>query len=150
MKIWVDADACPKVIKEILFRVAERAKISVTLVANSYLHAPSSAFISVLQVADGFDIADDKIVELCGAGDLVVTADIPLAARVIEKQACALNPRGQLYDSNNIGPILSSRNFMHNIRSAMSETTEGPAGFTVKDRELFSNALDKFIVRKKS
>lgn len=149
MKIWVDADACPKAIKEILFRVAERAKIPVTLVANSYLTVPPSVFISMVQVPNGFDIADDRIVELSEIGDLVITADIPLAARVIEKGSYALNPRGQLYDANNIGPVLATRNFMYNMRSAMSENVEGPAAFTAKDRELFSNALDKFIQRQK-
>ncbi len=149
MKLWIDADACPKVIKEVLYRAAERVKIETILVANSYLNIPHSSFIQVLQVADGFDIADDKIVELCEAGDLVITADIPLAARVIEKGALALNPRGQLYDANNIGPILSTRNFMHSMRSSMSEGQDGPAAFTNKDRELFSNALDKFLTRKK-
>ena len=148
MKIWVDADACPKVIKEILFRVVDRAEITVTLVANSYINIPRSEFISMLQVPDGFDIADDKIVELSGLGDLIITADIPLAARVIDKGAFALNPRGQFYDANNIGPILAARNFMHANRSAMDEGKDGPAGLTVKDRELFSNALDKFIRRK--
>ena len=148
MNIWIDADACPKVIKEILFRAADRLKIPVTLVANSYLHLPQSTFITLVQVPGGFDVADDRIVELCGAGDLVVTADIPLAARAVEKGATALNPRGQLYDANNIGPILAARNFMHNTRSAMDEGKDGPAAFTVKDRELFSNALDKFVRRK--
>lgn len=147
MKIWIDADACPKVIKEILFRAAERKKIETTLVANSYLNIPFSPYIKMLQVPDGFDIADDRIVGLCEAGDLIITADIPLAARVIEKGAYGLNPRGTLYDANNIGPILSTRNFMHHMRSAMDEGGEGPAGFTIKDRELFSNALDKFIHR---
>lgn len=148
MKIWIDADACPKVIKEILFRAAERKQIETTLVANTYMNVPYSPFIKVVQVPDGFDIADDRIVELCEANDLIITADIPLVARVIEKGAYALNPRGTLYDANNIGPILSTRNFMHNMRSAMDEGGEGPAAFSVKDRELFSNALDKYLNRK--
>lgn len=148
VRIWVDADACPKTIKEILFRAAERMRITVTLVANSYINVPRSDFVAMLQVPDGFDIADDRIVELCEPGDLVITADIPLAARAIEKGGFALNPRGTFYDANNITPILATRNFMHANRSMMSEIAEGPAAFSAKDRELFSNALDKFIRRR--
>ncbi len=149
MKLWIDADACPKAIKEVLYRAAERVKFEAIFVANSYLNIPPSPFLQLLQVPDGFDIADNKIVELCNEGDLVITADIPLAARVIEKGAFALNPRGQLYDANNIGPILSTRNFMHSMRSSISEGQDGPAAFTMKDKEMFSNALDKFLTRRK-
>lgn len=145
MKIYVDADACPKVIKEILYRVAERAKVQVTFVANSYLHLPPSSYISMLQVGDGFDVADAKIVELCEQGDLVITADIPLADGAIKKGAMALNPRGELYTSDNIGPILARRNFMDTLRGGLVEEVSGPPAFSVKDRELFANQLDKYI-----
>ena len=145
MKIWVDGDACPKVIKEILIRAAERAGIRTTFVANQYLMLPLSQNIAFLQVEAGFDVADQKIVELCTEGDLVITADIPLAAHVIEKGASALNPRGQLYTANNIAPILSARNFMQDMRSGLIETNTGPSVFTTKDREAFANELDKYI-----
>ena len=151
MNIYVDADACPNVIKEILFRAADRRRVPVILVANSYLNIPRSEFIRMMQVPDGFDIADDKIVEICLRGDLIVTADIPLAARCVEKGALALNPRGTLYDANNIAPILAARNAAHNSRSMMDEGAGGgPAAFTAKDREKFANELDKFIQKSKS
>lgn len=146
MKIWVDADACPKPVKEILYRVAERKKISVTLVANSRLHLPLSPFIHLIQVASGADIADDEIANLCEAGDLIITADIPLAARVVEKGAQALDPRGTLYDKNNIGQALSMRNFMDELRGSGVETG-GPSGFGQKEKFKFANALDKFIAQ---
>lgn len=145
MKIWVDADACPKVIKEILFRVADRAQIHVTLVANQYLTIPPSSFISMMQVESGFDVADHKIVELCEPGDLVITADIPLAADTVKKGGFALNPRGELYTSDNIGPILRMRNIMDSMRSGVAELTGGPPSFNQKDRENFANQLDRFI-----
>ena len=149
MKIWVDADACPKPVKEIVFRAAERTKTMATLVANQYLQVPASAYINVLQVEMGFDVADKKIIELCEAGDLVVTADIPLADAIIKKGVIALNPRGQIYDANNIGPILAARNFMQDQRSGLNENIGGPSAFGIKDRELFSNALDRFLSRRK-
>lgn len=145
MRIYVDADACPKVIKEILYRVADRAKVSVLFVANSYLHLPPSPYISMLQVGDGFDVADAKIVELCEKGDLVITADIPLADGAVKKGAVALNPRGELYTSDNIGPILARRNFMDTLRGGLVEEVSGPPAFSVKDREVFANQLDKYI-----
>ncbi len=147
MKIWVDADACPKAIKEILFRVAERTKISVTLVANSPLHLPCSSFINLIHVGSGSDIADDEIANKCEAGDLIITADIPLAARVVEKGAQALDPRGTIYDTNNIGQILSMRNFMNELRGNGVETG-GPSGFGQKEKFKFANALDKFITQR--
>lgn len=147
MKIWVDADACPKVIKEILFRVADRAQIQVTLIANQYLMIPPSSFISMIQVEPGFDVADHKIVELCEPGDLVITADIPLAADTVKKGGFALNPRGELYTSDNIGPILRMRDIMDSMRSGVTELTGGPPSFNQKDRENFANQLDKFIRR---
>ena len=147
MKIWVDADACPKAVKEILYRVAERTEISVTLVANSQLHLPHSSFIHLIQVGSGADIADDEIADKCEAGDLVVTADIPLAARVVEKEAQALDPRGTIYDKNNIGQVLSMRNFMDELRGSGVETG-GPSGFGQKEKFNFANALDKFIAQR--
>ena len=147
MKIWVDADACPKAVKEILYRVAERTEISVTLVANSRLHLPHSSFIHLIQVGSGADIADDEIADKCEAGDLVITADIPLAARVVEKGAQALDPRGTIYDKNNIGQVLSMRNFMDELRGSGVETG-GPSGFGQKEKFNFANALDKFIAQR--
>ena len=145
MKIWVDADACPKVIKEILFRAADREKVHVTLVANQYISFPPSPYINIIQVGAGFDVVDDKIVELCTESDLVVTADIPLAAAVIKTGAFAINPRGELYTTDNIGPILRMRNLMDTMRSGLSELKGGPAPFNQKDREIFANQLDKFL-----
>ncbi len=147
MKIWVDADACPKAVKEILYRVADRTEISVTLVANSPLRLPDSSFIHLIQVGSGADIADDEIANLCEAGDLIITADIPLAARVVEKGAQALDPRGTVYDKNNIGQVLSMRNFMDELRGSGVETG-GPSGFGQKEKFKFANALDKFIAQR--
>ena len=147
MKIWVDADACPKAVKEILYRVAERTEISVTLVANSRLHLPHSSFIHLIQVGSGADIADDEIADKCKGRDLVITADIPLAARVVEKGAQALDPRGTIYDKNNIGQVLSMRNFMDELRGSGVETG-GPSGFGQKEKFNFANALDKFIAQR--
>lgn len=144
MKIWVDADACPRVIKDILFRVADRTELPVTFVANQGFRVPDSPFIKLLQVGQGADVADDEIVNKCEAGDLIITADIPLAARVVEKGALALDPRGKIYDSNNIGQILSMRNFMDSLRSSGVETG-GPSEFGKKERFKFANELDKFI-----
>ena len=148
MKIWVDADACPKAVKEILYRVAERTEISVTLVANSPLLLPHSSFIHLIQVGSGADIADDEIADKCEEGDLVITADIPLAARIVEKGAQALDPRGTIYDKNNIGQVLSMRNFMDELRGSGVETG-GPTGFGQKEKLNFANALDKFIAQRK-
>ncbi len=147
MKIWVDADACPKVIKEILFRASTRTKIPVTLVANQWLHVPQYPLIKMVQVPDGPDIADDKIVELCSAHDLVITADIPLAVRIVEKGAIALDPRGTLYDSNNIGQISDMRDFMTTLRNDGIETG-GPKNFNQRDRENFANMLDKLLTNR--
>ena len=147
MKIWVDADACPKAVKEILYRVAERTEIYVILVANSPLHLPHFSYINLLQVGAGPDIADDEIADKCEAGDLIITADIPLAARVVEKGAQALDPRGTVYDKNNIGQVLSMRNFMDGLRGSGVETG-GPSGFGQKEKFKFANALDKFIAQK--
>lgn len=146
MQIWVDADACPVVIKEIIFRAAERLQISTTLVANQMLRTPASRFIRAIQVPSGFDVADAHIVEQLAAGDLVITADIPLASLVIERGAHALNPRGELYTTANIQEILSMRNFMDELRGAGVETG-GPAAFSLADRQSFANQLDRFLAK---
>ena len=146
MQIWVDADACPVVIKEIIFRAAERLQISTTLVANQMLRTPPSRFIRAIQVPSGFDVADAHIVEQLAAGDLVITADIPLASLVIERGAYALNPRGELYTTANIQEILTMRNFMDELRGAGVETG-GPAAFSLADRQSFANQLDRFLVK---
>lgn len=146
MRIWVDADACPKVIKEILFRAAERRQIPLTLVANKLLHCPPSQVIRALQVPAGFDVADNKIVELTEPGDLVITADIPLAAGVIAKGGHALDPRGELYTKDTIRERLAMRDFMDVLRSSGVETG-GPAAFSQGDRQAFANQLDRFLAR---
>lgn len=144
MKIWVDADACPKVIKEILFRVAERTQITVAFVTNQYLHLPPSPFITLTQVPPGPDVADDEIAARCSAEDIVVTADIPLAARIVEKGGHALDPRGKLYDRDNIKQILSMRDFMDSLRGSGIETG-GSGGLGLQERNLFANNLDRLI-----
>ena len=144
MQIWVDADACPGVIKEILFRVAERTHIPVTLVANQPLRIPPSRFIKSLQVSAGFDVTDDKIVRQVEVGDLVITADIPLAAQVIERGGHALNPRGEFYTPDNIKERLALRNFMDELRGGGMDTG-GPAPFNQGDRQVFANQLDRFL-----
>ena len=147
MQIWVDADACPKVIKEILFRAAERRKIPLTLVANKLLYCPPSQYIRALQVPAGFDVADNKIAELVEPGDLVITADIPLAADVIARGGHALNPRGELYTKDTIQERLTMRNFMDGLRGS-GVATGGPPTLSQSDRQEFANQLDKFLARK--
>ena len=147
MKIWVDADACPKPVKDILFRLAERREIVVTFVANQRLRLIESPFVQLIQVGSGTNIADDEIVNKCEDGDLIITADIPLAARVVAKGAQALDPRGKIYDKNNIGQLLDMRNFMDELRGSGIETG-GPPGFGQKDRFKFANELDKFIAQR--
>lgn len=147
MKIWVDADACPRAVKDILFRVANRTKISVTFVTNQWLRLPASPFIHLIQVRQGLDIADDEIANKCEPGDLIITADIPLAARIVEKGALALDPRGTLYDESNIGQKLDMRNFMDTLRGSGVETG-GPNSFGHRERLKFANELDKFIARR--
>jgi len=146
MHIWVDADACPKVIKEILFRAAERKQVPVTLVANQYLSTPPSPLINAVQVPQGFDVADNHIVEKMAEGDLVVTQDIPLASEVIDKKGVAINPRGELYTPENIRQRLSMRDFMEILRSSGVETG-GPAAFSQADRQAFANSLDRFLAK---
>ncbi|MGR9071945.1 MAG: YaiI/YqxD family protein [Gammaproteobacteria bacterium] len=144
MQIWVDADACPKTVKEILFRAAERLHLSLTLVANHALTTPPSRFIRFVRVPGGFDVADEYIGRNVKEGDLVITADIPLAADVIEKNGFALNPRGDFYTKNNIKECLAMRNFMEELRGSGVDTG-GPAAFGLKDRQAFANQLDKFL-----
>ena len=147
IKIWVDADACPKPVKDILFRLAERKKIMVTFVANQRLRLVKSPFIHLIQVGYGADIADDEIVNKCDDGDLIITADIPLAARIVAKGAQALDPRGKIYDENNVGQLLDMRNFMDELRGSGVETG-GPPSFGQKERFKFANELDKFIAQR--
>ena len=147
MRIWVDADACPAVIKDILFRVAERLQIHVTLVANKLLRTPPSRFVHALQVPAGFDVADHEIVRLLQAGDLVITGDIPLAADVLAQQAHALNPRGEFYTPDNIQQMLRMRSFMEELRSSGVETG-GPAAFSQADTRAFANQLDRFLAQR--
>ncbi len=144
MKIWVDADACPAVIKEILFRAANRTGAELTLVANHPMRIPTSPLIKFMQVAAGFDVADNEIVKRVEADDLVITGDIPLAAEVIEKGAIALNPRGETYTPDNIKARLNMRNFMETLRSSGVDTG-GPAPLNHKDRQKFANALERFL-----
>ena len=146
MQIWVDADACPIAIKEILYRAAERNRLPLILVANQMLRTPPSAWIRAVQVPKGFDVADNHIVEAVAPGDLVITADIPLAAAVIERQAHALNPRGEFYSKENIRALLDMRNFMDTLRSSGIETG-GPNAFSQSDRQAFANQLDRFLVK---
>jgi uncharacterized protein len=146
MEIWVDADACPNVIKEVLFRAADRLKINVTLVANKLLRVPPSRFIQAKQVPGGFDVADQEIVRLVEPGDLVITADIPLAADVLKKGGLALNPRGEFYTTENIQQHLTMRHFMDTLRSSGVDTG-GPNAFSPADRQAFANALDRHLTR---
>lgn len=144
MAIWVDADACPGVIKEILFRAAQRMQVSVTLVANQSLRIPPSPYIHMLRVPSGFDVADNEIVRRCSPGDLVITADIPLAAEVLEKGAEALNPRGESYSPATIREKLTMRDFMDTMRSSGVQTG-GPSALNQRDRQQFANALEKWL-----
>jgi len=146
MKIWVDADACPGVIKDILFRAAERTGVELTLVANHSIPVPKSRHIKFLQVRSGFDVADNEIVKRLDAGDLVITADIPLAADVIDKGGYALNPRGELYTANNIRARLNMRDFMDTLRASGIDTGGQPA-LSQGDRKTFANHLDKLLTR---
>lgn len=146
MKIWVDADACPGVIKDILFRAAERTGIEITLVANHSVPIPPSRHIKFLQVRSGFDVADNEIVKRLDGGDLVITSDIPLAADVIEKGGYALNPRGEMYTANNIKARLNMRDFMDTLRASGIDTG-GPAALSQGDRKAFADHLDKFLTR---
>lgn len=149
MNIWVDADACPVVIKDILFRAANRTGTQLTLVANQPISVPASRFIKTIQVPRGFDVADNEIVRRVEAGDLVVTADIPLAAEVVGKGAHALNPRGELYTRENIRARLNMRDFMDTLR-ASGVNTGGPPALNQRDRQEFANSLDRFLASRPS
>jgi len=144
MRIWVDADACPVVIKEILYRAAERLRVSLTLVANQALRTPPSSFIKTIQVGAGFDVADNLIVQQLLPGDLVITADIPLAAEAIAKGGHALNPRGEFYTPDTIKERLTMRNFMDELRGSGVQTG-GPPTLSQRDRQAFANRLDQFL-----
>ena len=144
MQIWVDADACPKVIRDILFRAVKRVKVNITLVANRPLRIPTSPFIKSILVPSGLDVADEQIIQQVQSGDLVITADIPFAAAVIDKGAVVLTPRGKVYTKDNIGEQLSIRNFMDGLRGSGVETG-GPPRLNNKDREIFANELNKFF-----
>jgi len=146
MQIWVDADACPKPVKEIVYRVAERLQVNTTLVANSRLTIPRSPYLHFILVGSGFDVADNEIARLMQPGDLVITADIPLAADAIENEGYALNPRGQFYTRDNVQSALSMRNFMDSLRGA-GEITGGPPAFSNTDRTAFANQLDRFLTK---
>lgn len=146
MQIWVDADACPNVIKEILFRAAERVRVPLTLVSNQPLRVPASRYLKTIQVASGFDVADSRIVQEVQAGDLVITADIPLAAAVIEKGGHALNPRGERYTEDNIRQRLTMRDFMDELRGS-GVVTGGPPPLGPRDRQAFANELDRLLSR---
>ncbi len=147
MQIWVDADACPKAVKEILFRAAERVGIPLTLIANQDIPIPPSRFIRALRVAPGFDRADNEIVRRLDPGDLVITADIPLAAEVIAKGGDALNPRGERYMPDNIRERLTMRDFMDTLRGS-GIATGGPDPFGPRDRQSFANALDRWLAHR--
>ncbi|MCH8538396.1 MAG: YaiI/YqxD family protein [Alkalimonas sp.] len=144
MHIWVDADACPAVIKEILYRAAERTELMVTLVANQPLRVPPSPYIKTMRVSAGFDVADNEIVRRLKPGDLVITGDIPLAAEVLQKQGQALNPRGELYRQDTIAQKLTMRDFMETMRSSGIHTG-GPAALNQSDRKAFAAELDKLL-----
>jgi len=146
MKIWVDADACPVVIKEILFRAAERTGVQMTLVANQAMRIPKAPNINLLQVSSGFDIADNEIVKRTNPGDLVITSDIPLAAEVIDEGGYALNPRGELYTTDSIRSRLNIRDFMDTLR-ASGIHTGGPPTLSQSDRQAFANNLDKLLTK---
>ncbi|HLV49264.1 MAG TPA: YaiI/YqxD family protein [Aliidiomarina sp.] len=147
MNIYVDADACPSVIRDILFRVAQRQKINLYLIANRMVNHPPSAFIESIRVADGFDVADEEIVRRCQKGDLIISADIPLAAEAIEKGALVLSPRGELFTTENIRQRLNMRDFMDTMRSSGIHHG-GPAPLAQRDRKAFADHLDRILARR--
>ena len=147
MKIWVDADACPVEVKRILFRAAERTGVELTLVANQPMSTPAAANIKSLQVSQGFDVADNEIVQRCDAGDLVITSDIPLAAEIIDKGGSALSPRGEMHTTENIRARLNMRDFMDTMRSSGVEMGGGPAAYSQRDKQEFANQLDRFLTK---
>lgn len=146
MHIWVDADACPKPVKEILYRAAHKRHILMVLVANQYIATPASPYIKSIQVSSGFDVADNYIVQALAPNDVVITADIPLAAEAIAKGAAVINPRGERYSKDSIGARLNMRDFMETMR-ASGVVHDGPAPYNDKDKQAFANALDKLLTR---
>ena len=146
MEVWVDADACPVVIKEILFRAAKRTGVQLTLVANQAIQIPKIPSIRMIQVPSGFDVADNEIVKRSKVGDLVITSDIPLAAEIIEKGGQALSPRGELYSADDIRARLNMRDFMDTLRASGIDTG-GPPAISQSDRQLFANHLDTLLTR---
>ena len=144
MKIWVDADACPGVIKDILFRASMRTGVRLTLIANQRINIPQSPHIKMIQVSAGFDVADNEIVKRMAPGDLVITSDIPLAAEALEKQGFVLSPRGERFTRENIGARLTMRDFLDSMRSSGVDTG-GPAAFSQSDRKAFADQLDKLL-----
>lgn len=149
MKIWIDADACPAPVKAIVFRASQRASVPVTLVANHRAQTPPSPLITVVQVSQGFDAADDYIVEHATASDLVITADIPLAARLVAQGIPALNPRGELYTEDNVQERLALRNLKEELRTA-GNMTGGPAPYHNRDKQAFANSLDRWLARQRA
>lgn len=147
MKIWVDADATPRPVKEILYKAAMRTRVIATFVANQGLSIPNSPYLKTVQVPAGFDVADNYIVQQCQSGDLVVTADIPLAAEVVDKQAIAINPRGEKYTRENIRQRLAMRDFMEEMRST-GQVHGGPKAYSQTDRQLFANSLDQLLAKR--
>lgn len=147
MPIWVDADACPKPVKEILFRAAHQRQVNLILVANQYIAVPASPYIKSMQVSSGFDVADNHIVASLSIGDLVITADIPLAAEAIAKGAAVINPRGQQYTKDSIGARLNMRDFMETMRSSGVVMQDGPPPYSQQDRQAFANALDRWLAK---
>ena len=145
MRIWVDADACPKAVKDVLFRAAQRLEVGVILVANQYLATPASAYVRAVQVESGFDVADNYIVHHSSAGDLSITADIPLAAELVAKDVLVLGPRGERFTKENIQQRLSMRNFMEEMRNS-GQATGGPTAYSNTDKQSFANALDRLLV----
>lgn len=148
MHIWVDADACPNIMKDILFRAANRVQVPMTLVANHYLKVPASAYINAVQVSAGFDVADNHIAQRVKPGDIVITADIPLAAEIVEKGATGINPRGTLYTEQNIKQQLTMRNFMEEMRNT-GQVSGGPPPLDAKAKQAFANTLDKLLNKAK-
>lgn len=146
MQVWVDADACPAEIKELLFRAAKRRQVKVTLVANQQIRIPKSEYIDSIVVGAGMNVADRRIVELTEPGDLVITADIPLAADVVAKGGQALNPRGELYTNNNVGERLVVRNMLDELRGG-GQITGGPSNFSAKDKQAFANQFDRWLTK---
>ncbi|RWX45400.1 hypothetical protein VT99_12732 [Candidatus Electrothrix marina] len=149
MKIWVDADACPVVIKEVLYKAAERTQVQLILVANTFFRVPRSPLIHFIHVRKGLDIADNEIANKVEQNDLVITADIPLAARVVERGGLALNPRGEVYTEDNIRERLSTRDFLDDLR-ASGVQTGGPSALSTRDKQAFANSLDQILTKYKN